>query len=448
MLVPLMASAENYLVDGARCVYQGIRIDTEEYLHGFCIDGTETALGQVCLRFCDLYGNLLTLIRTEDEKVYFLHHPSDTEWSLLYDFSLQPGDRCTVTDLDYEAFANDDPEKYPRRTFDVVCLDRVRLQGYGDNDVLIMDDADCDGKNQFTVGNKWVVGFGNPAGITENARFRWIGAPKIDNDVLNFSIGDKTLYRSFDIDGSTAFVPHGVWQMACGDGLTRYAWLTGYMRSGKFFCTLYTTVDDAVQDAYGNTHYSRSCAEICIDGDQVYRVTGYAPLEEDLPKELAYDFAIQPGDVRSIVSVDSERGDDPTWVRCRKRSASEVFPGRDEIWLDEFADEALTERIGGGLWISGIGSPFSVLYNNRFADIPVESNLTDVSAVGEQLWSRTEGAPDYSGIEAIGAAAAGAACCPAAYYNMQGIRIGGEPTAPGVYIRVSDSGEISKILLR
>lgn len=186
-------------------------------------------------------------------------------------------------------------------------------------------------------------------------------------------------------------------------------------------------------------HYEMKVAcYIRIDGDQIHRIQG----KKECPTGLAYDFAMQPGDVRQVVALESKLGTADTWVKCPERRASATFPGRDEIHLAEFADAACTQHIGDGIWVTGIGSIYGVLANSRFAETGAGSQLKKVSQYDQVIW---DGAnltlPAPAGIETVEAADADA---PAVYYNLQGIRV--DNPSNGVFIRV-DGSKTTKVIL-
>lgn len=99
LLTPLFVAAENYFVEGAKWTYYNVNHSIPTI---YSIEGTDFKAGYECH---NLYSNLflgaektiITLIRTEGDKVYYLHDPDATEWDLLYDFGLEEGEVCEIS---------------------------------------------------------------------------------------------------------------------------------------------------------------------------------------------------------------------------------------------------------------------------------------------------------------------------------------------------------------
>lgn len=103
LALPMFARAKMFYKDGMVWVVErgscqpGIPHITET----FELDGIATIDGIEALQLFQTSGSesrsLTMFLRVDDQKVYFrLNTPEATEWYLLYDFSLQPGEGCDI----------------------------------------------------------------------------------------------------------------------------------------------------------------------------------------------------------------------------------------------------------------------------------------------------------------------------------------------------------------
>lgn len=100
-LLPTVAAADNYFVDGA-CWTTEISgndgTDGTPYCHlsGTKICGDTIIDGVSALKVYDDY-NLTAIIRVDGDKVYTLsYNGTGYQWRLAYDFSLKEGDFCEI----------------------------------------------------------------------------------------------------------------------------------------------------------------------------------------------------------------------------------------------------------------------------------------------------------------------------------------------------------------
>lgn len=453
ILAPLGMAAENYFVEGAKWTIYGSSPKPET----FTLEGTEFKAGYECH---NLYRTLesgerilATVVRAEGDKVYFLHDPDETEWDLLYDFGLEEGEECEVSwlyELLYSSWPNWLVENFTREKLrrKVVCTKKTTLPEFGGATVLYIEDVDAKAKGEEPLSDRnfWIVGMGNPYSVDINCDYHVM--PVGVGGLMTFDVNGEEIYRYYrrEQHGESAFFPNVVWTLD----------VDGFKGDGKFFKDFYVHAgyydwnDDnslvlykpveITRDCYDKGGYENKAASyIRVDGDQIYRIK----YKKDVPTGLAYDFAMQPGDVREVVALESVAGTPSTWVKCTERRASTAFPGRDEILLDEYADADCTEPMGQGMWITGIGSLASPLANSRFAETGVGSQIKMVSQFDDVMWDRDVfGAPSLANLETVDA---GADAAPAVYYNLQGMRV--NSPANGVFIRVAD-GKTSKVLLK
>lgn len=173
-LIPAFTAAENYFVDGACWEYYGEAEEsgvTVAFDQVYTIEGTATVGDYECLNLF-LYSTFspepgmvpkkkfVTYVRTEGEKVFFLPDPDTEQWALLYDFSLEPGEYCTVGTLLCSPISFDN---------EVTCLERFVSEPYGGVTAMKVDDRFPD-EDPYEVAreNVWLVGIGSTEDLNQN----------------------------------------------------------------------------------------------------------------------------------------------------------------------------------------------------------------------------------------------------------------------------------------
>ncbi len=135
-------------------------------------------------------------------------------------------------------------------------------------------------------------------------------------------------------------------------------------------------------------------------------------------------------------------------MRCESRKPSVDFPGRDEIKLAEFADEAMTQFLGRGSWIDGIGTIHGVSCNNRFDRSMAQRQMFRIIDNGHVAWERSLASIDnVDAAPTLDARVIGRtviASEPFTLYSIDGRRIASgegsvEVAAPGIYIVATPS---------
>lgn len=84
---------------------------------------------------------------------------------------------------------------------------------------------------------------------------------------------------------------------------------------------------------------------------------------------LMYDFNLKEGDGCTVYSIplnDNIKSPEPTYVKCIQTGPNPYYGNIPQIALHEFTDSSLSNYIGEGEWLVGIGSTKGVIENNRF----------------------------------------------------------------------------------
>lgn len=82
-----------------------------------------------------------------------------------------------------------------------------------------------------------------------------------------------------------------------------------------------------------------------------------------------YDFNLKEGDGCTVYSIplnDNIKSPEPTYVKCIQTGLNPYYGNIPQIALHEFTDSSLSNYIGEGEWLVGIGSTKGVIENNRF----------------------------------------------------------------------------------
>ena len=375
MLAPLGMAADNYFVEGAK--WTSYYYDSN-HPGTYTLEGTEFKAGYECHNLYMTMTNgtrmLITVVRAEGDKVYFLHDPYETEWDLLYDFGLEEGEECEVnwpyqwvyTKWPDQCVSHFTREELRRK---VVCTKKTTLPEFGGATVLFIEDVDAkaNGEEPKTKHNCWVVGLGNLENMLFNCDYHLQGL--FGGPLTTFEVNGEEIMRYNKVGKykESAFYPGVNWTMD----------VNGFKGNGREYqdfrvvATPFNRTEEKSALALTKPRMNDegdyemiNASFIRVDGDQIYRIK----YRKEVPTGLAYDFAMQPGDVREVVALESEAGTPSTWVKCTDRRSSTAFPGRDEILLDEYADAECTQPMGKGMWITGIGSPAFPLANSRFAE--------------------------------------------------------------------------------
>lgn len=447
-LLPALASAENYFTEGTVWNYLGLASAIGEESFGittYSLEGTQTVGGYECSNLYRVHDHnpatrtFVALIRTEGDKVLFLRSEEDTEWLTLYDFSLTLGESVLVTPI-YAGGWND--------TNYVECISEGVAEKYGDFpkiNILGKDEISDRTREEWSDSylNMWLRGVGGTSRLDIDVAYDGICGYSYDT-LLNVTANGTTVCQHSDYrdveEGESVFLPSYI--MWCSE---IFGDESPAIKTERYMQTIESFVSEPSKPRIITNSLNKSLQKVSVEGDVVYRMN----IGDQNLKVVAYDFAMQPGDVREVAPIEGEL-DETTWMRCEKRKPSTVFPGHDEIFLAEFADEAMTQFLGRGSWIAGIGTIHGVSCNSRFDRSMANHQLCRIIVNGRVAFERS-----LAGIGSVVEAqknfevrTAGRyvmADEPFALYTTDGRLISSgtttvEVTTPGIYVAASQSG--------
>ena len=192
IFIPLLMNSQNYFTDGMRWRTQISGTHKPEIVTLIEVVTIEKTMNDNCFYMYRSYENgphnkeLIALIKTEESKVYFqLEKSNSSEWYLLYDFNLKPGDGCFV----YSPFTSyQNPTPY--KTY-VKCIGIEENFEHKDWRLLQLEeyqDASC----SKLIGNgTWIKGISSLNGVLYNNRF---GVDGVNSLLLDVSDNNKIIY--------------------------------------------------------------------------------------------------------------------------------------------------------------------------------------------------------------------------------------------------------------
>lgn len=137
----------------------------------------------------------------------------------------------------------------------------------------------------------------------------------------------------------------------------------------------------------GSVSETSLCAIVRTEGDKVYVKKSKVSNEWG----LLYDFGLKPGEVCKVVeSTFYEKEKDPNtfYVRCNNVSASEKYPGYEEMVMESYYSEDDDKTPLYGIWYKGIGSDEGPLHNGSFLLVGASYALMSVWSWNTQIFSR------------------------------------------------------------
>lgn len=197
VLFPVLGSGQTSFKDGTvwKSVVLGTQDPSAEWKSDIVVlDGSETIGGMQVLRMFrsdelnSTTRSLIAYIRTDGDKVFFSVPKSDaSDWFLMYDFGLKPGDGCYVYSLSDGAQASE-----PYRTY-IKC---VGIDGSDQDEgphTMSLEEFDSETCNQSLGTGTWIKGVSSTLGVTRNNRFNADGS---GSKLLEVSNGNEVIYSS------------------------------------------------------------------------------------------------------------------------------------------------------------------------------------------------------------------------------------------------------------
>lgn len=191
--ISLSMNSQNLFTDGMKWRTLIYGTHEHEVVNSIEIVTIEKTLDENCFNMYRSYEDntsdreLIAVIKTEDSKVYFTPNGfKSSEWYLLYDFSLKPGEGCFI----YNPLTFTEDSK-PYKTY-VKCIgidekfnedwSLLRLEEYTDKSCLNL------------IGNgSWIKGLSSLNGILYNNRF---GVDGFSSFLLEVSDNERVLYSN------------------------------------------------------------------------------------------------------------------------------------------------------------------------------------------------------------------------------------------------------------
>lgn len=180
LIAPLCVSAENYFTEGTQWeVIITTPLPFESRAHViYSLESPTTVAGYECLGlYCAEIDKpdskvLTNWIRTEGEKVYFLKNDDTSEdWSLLYDFGIQPGG---IAEVKLAYLNSDEP-------FVMMCEKKTSADDYGGFPSMTMMDVyehDVESyPSDMIRRGVWLDGLGSHGGPLFNGGYDLDGGP-------------------------------------------------------------------------------------------------------------------------------------------------------------------------------------------------------------------------------------------------------------------------------
>lgn len=128
------------------------------------IDGDTVVYGKKCLKLYSMKidrssKKIITVLRKEGERVYFLENTARENWLLLYDFGLKDGESCDTARPNYPW-----NEKTHSNTTTFTCISHWESDSFPGFEVMEMWIPDC------FVTTYWLRGYCSENGMTTNGK--------------------------------------------------------------------------------------------------------------------------------------------------------------------------------------------------------------------------------------------------------------------------------------
>ena len=202
LLTCLEVDAQNYFIDGMSWLIHGMSTDYPDpweddvriYLEGEKnICGYEAAcLWRVGLNTAPT-PKLLTYIRIEGEKVFFLADEEASDWRLLYDFGLQPGETATVWHFAHTGLVSGKVTIYERFVRCEEILPPNDLYGMEQMRMSVLHHEDLDNTDNVLDEGLWLKGIGTLHSPIDNTPWNVDGYLET---LLEAKFGSDILYRN------------------------------------------------------------------------------------------------------------------------------------------------------------------------------------------------------------------------------------------------------------
>lgn len=385
------------------------------------------------------------LVKIDGEKVYICFaNRDDSQWLLIYDFSLQPGEGCLIKETKrYWWDYGSGPELQPQKEVYFKFIGMTKHKNY-DVEVMEMkvfwsEEESGDDSNAICT-HYWIPGVGSdftfdgdymylyPDQWGQSSFYSWL--MKV-TDAKGDVVVEYHKYSEPAWDEvENAFVDGTVWEMISYPDMPD-------VEIGHFQYKL-----DGVREIGGYEAMQmymlwpgkdpKFVAYVRTDGDKVY----WAADEENPEWYLCYDFGMKSGDECDFYDMgSSDPSNNPITMRCAIKIP---FPKYDRY------PTFLMQRIGDGTyqykteyWLKGIGSTWG----------PTFSSIADIDGIGFEIQRVTNGDRVIFEMPGSGITAPTVeqTSGTVSYYNLQGVRVN-NPSG-GVFIRVAD-GKTSKVLLK
>lgn len=191
--LPFLASGENFMKEGmkwdvrtngthqpenAGFSYTTVSIDKAN-------DGGTELLGFYRTESGTPEPKLTGYMKTEGEKVFFRPLTADTDWYLIYDFGLNPGEGATV----YEAESLIDNEL--RSTY-IKCTEIKESEVFNNQEIMMLEEYPDESCTSHADTGIWIKGVSSVMGVLYNNRF---GVDGIGRTLMKAYDGDKVIYE-------------------------------------------------------------------------------------------------------------------------------------------------------------------------------------------------------------------------------------------------------------
>ena len=191
--IPLLMNGQNHFKDGMKWRTQICGTHEPEGVKSIEVVTIEKTLDDNCFNMYRSYEEntsdrkLIAVIKTEESKVYFNpNRLKSSEWYLLYDFNLKPGEGCFI--YSPLAFSKDSE---PYKTY-VKCIG-IDEKFNEDWSVLRLEEYKDDSCLRILGHGSWIIGLSSLNGILYNNRFEVDGFGSV---LLEVSDDEKILYSN------------------------------------------------------------------------------------------------------------------------------------------------------------------------------------------------------------------------------------------------------------
>ena len=192
LAISFLAMGENFVKDGMewRTEIHGTHDPSSPFVEStYFLKGDTVVDGLNAVKMYNTRNGetkLITVIRTDGDKVYFKNNPITSVWTLLYDFGLKVGEGCYVGMISSGWNATDlDPY-----TSYVKCTGYGELEG---RSTILLEEYSTDLCEGISAKGTWLNGIGSPRGVTFSNGFDIDG---VGSRLIEASLGGDILYKS------------------------------------------------------------------------------------------------------------------------------------------------------------------------------------------------------------------------------------------------------------